>query len=100
MNQMRSFFGGGGNSRQGGGGFNLPGPFGNVMKVFNQFQQFMQNPMSAFTSAGINIPENIQGNPEAITNYLRNSGQMSEDQYNQAAQFANMAQNMFGKKSQ
>ena len=100
MNQMHNFFGGGGNPRQGGGGFNLPGPLGNAMNIIRQFKQFMQNPMSAFTGAGINIPDNIQGNPEAITNYLRNSGVMTEDQFEQATQFANMAQGLFGRKSQ
>ena len=100
MNQIRNFFGMGNPQRGMGspGGFNMPGPFGNAMKLISQFRQFMQNPMSAFTSAGMNIPSNIQNNPEAITNYLRSSGQMTDDQYNQAAEFANMAQSLFGKK--
>ena len=97
MNQIRSFFGGG--QASGGGGFNLPGPLSNAMNIIQKFQQFMQNPMSAFFGSGLNIPQNLQNNPEAITNYLRSSGQMTDDQYNQAVQFANMAQSLFGKKS-
>ena len=98
MNQMHRFFGNEntGNRR---GGFNIPGPLGNAMNIIRQFKQFMQNPMGAFMNSGLNIPENIQNNPEAITNYLRSSGQMNDDQYNQAVEFANMAQNLFGKKS-
>lgn len=90
---MRNFFGG---SNSGPGGMNLPGPLGNFMNVMNQFKSFMQNPMNAFINSGLNIPQNIQGNPEAITNYLRSSGQMTDDQYNQVSQMAQWAQNMFG----
>jgi len=94
---MHRFFGNGNNGSR--GGFNIPGPLGNAMNIIRQFKQFMQNPMGAFMNSGLNIPENIQNNPEAITNYLRSSGQMNDDQYNQAVEFANMAQNLFGKKS-
>ena len=95
MNRMRNYFGG---NSQGGGFSNMPGPMGNFTNVFNKFKEFMSNPMSVFMSNGINVPQNIQNNPEAITNYLRSSGVMSEDQFNQASQMANWAQNMFGKK--
>ena len=98
MNQMHRFFGNG-NTGNRSGGFNIPGPLGNAMNIIRQFRQFMQNPIGAFMNSGLNIPENIQNNPEAITNYLRSSGQMNDDQYNQAVEFANMAQNLFGKKS-
>ena len=93
---MQNFFGRGGNSF--GQGSPMPGPFGNMMSMFSKFQEFMQNPIGYFMSSGINIPQNIRNNPEAITNYLRSSGQMTEEQYNQAAQMANMAQSFFGKK--
>lgn len=91
MNQMSNFFGGGNQS-----GGNFGGPFGNMMNWFGKFRQFMQNPIQAMMGSGMNIPQNIQNNPEAIINYLRSSGQMSDDQYNQAAQFAQGAQNFFG----
>lgn len=61
MNPMRNYFGGGG---QNNGGPGLPGPFGNVMNVFNKFKEFMQNPVGAMLGSGINIPQNIQNNPE------------------------------------
>ncbi len=95
MNQMRNFFGRSNPSNQ---GFNLPGPFGNMVSIVNKFKQFMQNPIGMLMNSGISIPDNIQGNPEAITNYLRSSGQMSDDQYNQVSQMANMVQGLFGKK--
>ncbi len=71
----------------------------NMMKMLSMLPQFMQNPVGAMMSCGMNIPQNIQGNPEAITNYFLNSGQMSQDQYNAVAPLANMAQSFFGKKS-
>ena len=94
---MRKYFGNGNNSRGdiGNGPF---GMFGNVMNVFNKFQQFMTNPVGFMLGSNLNIPQNIQNNPEAITNYLRSSGKMTEDQYNQSLQMAQMAQTLFGKK--
>ena len=80
------------------GGPGLPGPFGNIMNVISKFKEFMQNPIGVMFGSGLNIPQNIQNNPEAITNYLRSSGQMSENQFNQVSQLANWAQNLFGKK--
>lgn len=96
MNQMRNFFGGGN------GGFNFGGRFGNIInnagRVIGMFRTFMQNPIGAMLNSGMDIPQNIQGNPEAITNYLRASGRMNDDQYNQASQLASWAQNLFGKR--
>lgn len=71
-----------------GGGPLLPGPLGNIANLFQKFNQFRQNPIGSLLGMGINIPQNISNNPEAIVNYLRNSGQMSEDQFNQFSQLA------------
>lgn len=83
MSTMHDLMGGG----QGGG---LPGPLGNFANLMTKFNQFRQNPAGALM--GINFPQNVQGNPEAMVNYLRNSGQMSNEQFNQ---FSNLA-NQFG----
>ena len=96
MNRMRNFFGGGNPGNQ---GSSLPGPFGNIANALGKFKEFMTNPIGAMMGSGINIPQNIQGNPEAITNYLRSSGVMSDDQYNQVSQMAKMAQSFLCKKS-
>lgn len=101
MNKMRNYFNPG-NSVGNNGGMNTSngpfGMFGNVMNVFNKFRQFMTNPVGYMLGSNLNIPQNIQNNSEAITNYLRSSGKMTEDQYNQSLQMAQMAQNLFGKK--
>lgn len=92
---MRNFFPGGGNGGNvGNNGFG--GGFGNMMNMIGQFRQFMQNPVGNLMNSGMNIPQNIQNNPEAIVNYLRSSGQMSDDQFNQVSNMAQMVQGMFG----
>ncbi len=76
----------------------MPNP-GNMMQMLGMLPKFMQNPMAAMMECNVNIPQNLQGNPQAITNYLLNSGQMTQEQYNTVAPLANMAQGFFGKRS-
>ena len=76
----------------------MPNP-GNMMQMLRMLPKFMQNPIGAMMECGMNVPENIQGNPQAITNFLLNSGQMTQEQYNTVAPLANMAQSFFGRKS-
>lgn len=60
----------------------------------NQFRMFRQNPMQYLMQRGMNIPQNIQNDPNAIVQHLLNSGQITQQQYNQAAQYARQLQNM------
>lgn len=103
MNQMRNFFNGAasmmnamgamGNAAGMSNANGLGGLFGNMSNLMNMFNQFKNNLIGALMSMGYNIPQNIQGNPEAIVNYLKNSGQMSEQQFNQLSNFAHQFQN-------
>ena len=86
---MRNLFGGPENG--------LPGPLGGIANLFQKFDQFRQNPLSALMSTNVNVPQNLGNNPEAIVNYLRNSGQMSEEQFNQFSNLANQFQNFMPK---
>lgn len=95
MNPMRRFFGGG-NSGMGSQMNNGGGRFGNIANALKLLPQFMNDPIGAMLGTGINIPQNIRGNPEAITNYLRSSGQMTDEQYDQVSPLASMAQAFFG----
>lgn len=67
-------------------GNKMPGPFGNAQNLMNQFQQFASQ---------------FQGDPQAKVQELLNSGQMTQEQFNQ---FSNMVQpfqqmlQMFGRK--
>jgi len=40
-----------------------------------------QNPYQFLLRMKFNIPSNIQNDPDAITQYLMNSGRMSQEQY-------------------
>lgn len=70
--------------------------FGNVMQMWNQFRQ---NPIGAMMQMGYNVPQHLQNNPEAIVNYLRNSGQMTEQQFNQFSNMARQFQNQMPRNS-
>ena len=63
--------------------------------MFQQFQQFRQNPMQWRASRGMQVPQQIAGDPNAIIQYMMNNGKLSQEQYNQAAQMAQQMQNQF-----
>lgn len=50
--------------------------------MFNGFSSFIQNPMMYFARTKFNIPQNMKS-PNDVINYLLQSGQLSQDQYNQ-----------------
>lgn len=58
----------------------------------NNFMQMLQvlqgNPAQFLMQRRLNIPQNIQNDPNAIVQYLLNTGQVTQQQYNQAAQMA------------
>lgn len=67
-------------------------PMGNFFNMMQMFNQFRQNPIGALMGMGFNVPPHLQNNPEGTVNYLRNSGQMSEEQFNQFSQMAQQFQ--------
>ena len=62
-----------------GGSPKLPGPFGNMQAMIQKLNQFKQS---------------FQGDPKQQVQQLLNSGQMSQNQYNQLSQMATQIQNM------
>lgn len=56
--------------------------------LMQMFQQFQQNPLQWLISRGMNVPQNIAHDPAAIVQHLMNTGQITQQQYNQAAQMA------------
>lgn len=86
---MRNFFGGGN------AGMNNTGPFGNMMNLMQMFNDFKNNPFGALMSMGCNVPQRFQNDPEAMVNYLRSTGQMNDQQFNQFSNFARQFQNGF-----
>lgn len=65
--------------------------------MLNLLNGLMQNPMGTLMSRNLNIPQNIANNPQAIVQHLLSSGQISQDQVNQAMQMRNnpMFQGLF-----
>lgn len=69
---------------------NRPMPFGgNVprMNPMQMLQQLRQNPVQMLRQAGLNVPENLN-DPNQIIQHLMNSGQVSQQRYEQARQMA------------
>ena len=64
----------------------------NFSQFANGFQGFMRNPMQMLAQKKLNIPQNIQNNPQAIVQHLMNSGQMSQQQFNQLQSMAKQIQ--------
>lgn len=60
----------------------MNGPFGNMINVMNQFNQFRST---------------FQGDPKQKVQDLLNSGQMTQEQYNQLSSMAQVFQQLIGK---
>lgn len=65
--------------------------------LLQMFQSFMQNPAQMLAQRGINIPQQIMNDPNAIMRHLMSTGQMSQEQYNQAQQTAQQFRGMLGR---
>lgn len=59
------------------------------MNPLQMIQQVKSNPMQFLAQHGVNVPQNIANNPEAITQHLLNSGTITQEQYNNAVKQAN-----------
>ena len=65
-------------------------PFGGNMPQMNpvqMIQQLQANPIQFLQKAGFNVPTNMN-DPNAIIQHLMNSGQVSQQRYEQARQMA------------
>lgn len=74
MNPLYNLLGGGNNVP-------LPGPLGNMQNFMNQFNQFRQT---------------FHGDPKQQVQQMLNSGQMTQEQFNQLSQMATQLQRMMG----
>lgn len=58
-------------------------------QILDMLQQFKSNPMQMLMQRRMNLPQGINMNdPNAILNHLVQTGQVSQDQINQAYQMA------------
>lgn len=58
----------------------------NVLNVMNMFNKLTKNPAQTLIESGLNVPTEIANNPQQIVQYLLNSGQVNQQQVNQAMQ--------------
>ncbi len=68
--------------------------FGSILGLFNALTQ---NPIQALFERGFNVPQDMANNPEQMIQHLLNSGQVSQEQVNQAMQMKDnpMFRNLF-----
>lgn len=57
------------------------------MNPMQMLQQLRQNPAQMLRQAGLNVPDNLN-DPNQIIQHLMNSGQVSQQRYEQARQMA------------
>ena len=67
----------------------LMGGMGNMGNIMQMLSQLKSNPMGMLRQAGFNVPDNLN-NPQQIIQHLMNSGQVNQNQLNQAQQMAQM----------
>lgn len=69
----------------------------NIPNIMSMFNKLTQNPAQTLLESGLNIPSNIANNPQAIVQHLLNTGQINQQQVNQAMQMKNnpMFKNLF-----
>lgn len=65
--------------------------------IMQMFQTFMQNPAQMLAQRGINIPQQMANDPNAIMQHLMSTGQINQTQYNQAQQMAQQFRGMLGR---
>ena len=56
--------------------------------VLGMLQQFKQNPMQMLLQRRLNVPQNMMSDPNAIMQHLLQTGQINQQQVNQAYQMA------------
>lgn len=67
--------------------FNMLG--GGMQGPMAMLMQLKQNPMALLQRAGYNVPSNLNS-PQAIIQYLTQTGQINQQMLNQAQQMAQM----------
>ena len=58
----------------------------NPLQMMQMVSQFKQNPMQMLTQMKLNVPQNLMNDPQAIINHLMQTGQVNQQQVNQAYQ--------------
>ena len=67
-------------------------PFGSMNNMLGQFRGFMSNPMQFLMQNKLNIPQQYINDPNQTIQYLMNTGQLSQQQYDWAVKEAQKIQ--------
>lgn len=68
-------------------------PLATMQGFAQQFSGFMKNPVQMMMQNKVNIPQNMQNDPNQIIQHMMNTGMISQEQYNKANQIAQQMQN-------
>ena len=68
-------------------------PFGNMQNMLGQFKGFMSNPMQFMLQSKLKIPQQYMNDPNQAIQYMLNTGQLSQQQYDWAVKQAQKIQN-------
>ena len=60
----------------------------NKNNLSSMFQNFKNNPMGFLMQRKLNIPQELDNDPQGIIQHLLNTGQMTQQQLNQLQSFA------------
>lgn len=58
------------------------------------FQQFRANPTQFMAQNGLDVPQEIAGDPRKIIQHFMNGGRITQAQFNQASEMAKRIQGM------
>ena len=59
-----------------------------ISGIMNMLQQFKANPMQFLIQRKLNVPASMMSDPNAIVNHLLSTGQVSQEQVNNAYKIA------------
>lgn len=59
-----------------------------ISGIMNMLQQFKSNPMQFLIQRKLNVPASMMNDPNAIVNHLLSTGQVSQEQVNNAYKIA------------
>lgn len=65
----------------------------NGSNIFQMLHQLKSNPAQFLMSRGLNVPQNIMNDPQAIMQHLLSTGKVNQQQVNEAYQNAMMFKN-------
>ena len=70
----------------------MPDPFGSFGGMMGKYMEFLRNPGQLISRYLPGMPQNIQGNPDEMIQYMLDNGFANQEMYNMANQISAKAQ--------